>query len=100
MRWFFNDQLFAVKDVIFISQYPFTVEPRNATYNALVGGVDIQILGASQNQNNLDVISFNSTLTVNISALQRVGVTNISCGLFNRAGRRYVNVRFNPMRAG
>ena len=94
-RWFFNDELFASVDIVSIDQYPFTVEPSNATYNTLVGGVDVQILAASQNESNLDVVSFNSTLTVNISALQIVGVTTVSCGLFSSAGRSFVDVRFN-----
>ena len=92
VRWFFNDELFALQDIVNIDEYPFTVEPRNATYNALVGGVNIQIITAGP---NVDLASFNSTLTVNISALQTAGVSSISCGLFSTAGRSFLDVRFN-----
>ena len=94
LRWFVSDDLFATYDVIPSDLYPLTVEPVNATYNALVGGVNVQILAASLNEDNQDFASFLSTMTVNISALQDAGVTNVSCGVFDRT-RPYVNIPYN-----
>ena len=92
LNWYFNDDRFARYpfDPDFPSQYPLTLEPENATFNSLVGGVQIQIT-ASGIENNA---SFLSTMTVNISALQEAGVSTLSCGssLFNR---RIINMAFN-----
>ena len=95
VRLFLDNDEFASQDVATIPQYPFTVEPLNATYNALVGGVGVQILEAGLNPDDQDSASFNTTLTGNISALQAAGVTNISCGLRNANERRYIDILFN-----
>ncbi len=84
LRWFFNDELFATYAYIPTHEYPFTLLPGNATYNALVGGVDIQILEASPNEDNPDSATYLSTMTMNVSALQGAGVSTVSCGSFTR----------------
>ena len=95
LRWFVNDDLFASYDVIPSDVYPLTVELTNTTYNDLVGGVDVQILAASLNEDDQSFASFLSTMTANISALQDVGVTNVSCGRFGRLTRTYANITYN-----
>ncbi len=92
-RWFFNDDLFAAYPYSPNHQYPFTVPPENATYNALVGGVDVQILEASLNEDDSDIVTFLSTMTVNISALRGAGVSTVGCGRFSQ--RSSVNIAFN-----
>ena len=83
LRWFFNGDLFASYLLVPDDAYPVTVEPRNATLSALVGGVVVQILAASHNENNPDLTSFLSIMTVsNITALREAGVSTISCGSF------------------
>ena len=67
--------------------------PENETYSALLGGVDIQIVAVSSQPDI--IISIQSTMTVNISALQISGVTNVSCGLTNTTTRSYANITFN-----
>ncbi len=93
LRWFFNDDLFATYAYIPTPEYPFTVLPGNATYNALVGSVDIQILEVSLNEDDPDMASFLSTMTVNISALQGAGVSTVSCGGFSQ--RSNIDIAFN-----
>ena len=95
LRWFLNDVLFAVYSFIPQNQYPIPITPENTTYNALASAVDIQILAASPNEDNLDHASFLSTMTVNISALQGAGVRNVSCGRRSTLTRSYANVTFN-----
>ena len=95
LRWFVNDDLFASYDLIPSDMYPLTVEPVNATYNALVGGADVQILAASLNEENQNFASFLSTMTVNISALQDAGVSHVSCGRISRLTRTYANISYN-----
>ena len=79
LRWFFNDDEFARYTFSHGDQYPFAVQPRNATYNSLVGGVDVRMLRASHNE---DMASFLSTMTLNISALQEARVYSAGCGSF------------------
>ena len=94
LRWFINDEVFATYAISPNHQYPLSLMPENETYSALLGGVDIQIVTASSNEDQPDIItSIQSTMTVNISALQVSGVTNVSCGLTNT--RSYVNITFN-----
>ena len=98
LRWFLNDNQFVLYAISPSDEYPLPLEPPNATLNALVGGVNVQILNASFNEDNPDAIaSIQSTMTVNISALQGAGVTNVSCGLFNTMTRAYKNVTFNSI---
>lgn len=75
-------------------RYPVTIYPSNETYDALVGGARILVLNATPNVDNLDSSSFLSIMTVNISTLQGVGVSNISCGLFFMMST--LTVSFNP----
>ena len=95
LRWFLNDNQFAAYLGSPSDQYPLTLQPLNATLNVLVGGVNVQILEASFDDNLDAIVSMHSTMTVNISALQGAGVTNVSCGLFNIMTRAYKNVTFN-----
>ena len=82
-RWFFNGNQFALYTISITDIYPQTVEPQNATYNTLIGGVNIQILEANVNEDNPDVANFLSTMTVhNISALLGAGISNLECGSF------------------
>ena len=80
LRWFFDNDLFAVYPFSRTASYPLTVEPLNATYSSLVGGVGVQVMEASLNEDNTDMASFISTMTANISALQGAGVSAVSCG--------------------
>ena len=96
LRWFLNNILFANYPYSPSDHYPVTVTPHNTAValNALFGGVDIQILSASPNEDNPnDIGSIESIMTVNISALHGAGVTNVSCGLINNAS--FANVTFN-----
>ena len=93
LRWFINDKVFATYAISPNHQYPLSLMPENETYSALLGGVDIQIVTASSNEDQPDIItSIQSTMTVNISALQVSGVTNVSCGLTNTITRSYANI--------
>ena len=87
LRWFIDNNEFATSPFVPSNSYPLSVEPTNATYNALVGGVNVQILAASLNVDNRDMASFLSTMTVNISALSEAGVSSISCGSFETSSR-------------
>ena len=91
LRWFFNnDDLVGTYDFAAQAhQYPFTVIPHDMT---LAGIVDILILSASLNEDNLDQANFLSTMSVNISMLQELGVSNVSCGLFGT--RSYLQVQY------
>ena len=93
LQWFFSDRQFALYPISQTDSYPLTVEPQDTTLNTLVGGVDIQILSASLNEDNPDQASFLSTMTVNISALQGAGVSTISCG--SLGVRQTIGVRLN-----
>ena len=96
LRWFLNSRLFATYAYSPSDHYPVTVTPDNAAIalNALVDGVDVQILSVSSNEDNPnDIGSIESTMTVNISALQGAGVTNVSCGTINNAN--FANITFN-----
>ena len=81
LRWFFNDvDTFALYAIIPDDVYPLSVQPLNATYNELVGRVDIQIIEASTHEDNPELFGFLSTMAVNIFALQRAGISKILCG--------------------
>ena len=83
LRWLIDGNIFASYLLDPDDEYPIAVEPSNTTLNALIGGVDIQILAASQNEDNLDIASYLSIMTVNnISALQGAGASTLSCGRF------------------
>ncbi len=72
LTWFFNDDEFALYRLA-QDQYPLTVNPLNATYAALIGGVDIQILDARHLTEANDTATFISTLRVlNISTVETV----------------------------
>ena len=80
LRWFFDDDFTSFAAYTFDpnnNAYPIHVAPRNRTYNSLLGGVNIQILNASRNE---DMASFLSTMMVNVSRLQAAGVSTIKCG--------------------
>ena len=79
LRWFYDTFVFTQYAFNPADSYPLTVEAINATYNTLVGGVDIQILAANLVADR-SMVSFLSTMTVNVSALQKAGISNISCG--------------------
>ncbi len=96
LRWFLNGDYFALYALDETDLYPLPVQPLNATYNSQVGSVDIQILSASPNQDNQDIASFVSKMTVTISALQKAGISTVSCGSIGR--RSTVNVQFDPNR--
>ena len=51
--------------------------------NNQLGGVNVQIVEASQVDDTEDVASFLSSMRVNISALAAARVTNVSCGSFS-----------------
>lgn len=81
LRWFFNTDVFAVYTYNQDTDLNFDFE--NQTYNALVGGVNVTVISAIQNPNNLDAVTFLSIMTVtNISTLQKAGVRSVSCGSF------------------
>lgn len=85
LRWFFNDDAFAVYTYRLNDQYPLSVDPENQTYSARV---NTEIIYVSQNSSNQDVFTFLSILTViDISNLQNAGVQNISCGGFSIQNR-------------
>lgn len=79
LRWFFNNNsVLATYPFDQTDEYPLTVEPNDA----LLGIVEIMILEASLNADNVDLTNFISTLKVNAAALQAVGVSTIMCGSF------------------
>ena len=81
LQWFYDANPFANYIIHSADSYPLTVEATNTTYNALVGGVDIQILAAMIEGDIGNIMtSFLSTMTVNVSALQEAGVSKIACG--------------------
>ncbi len=81
LRWFISGELIATYAFIPNVEYPVTVEVENATLNTLAGSdVDIQILEASLNEDDPDIASFISIMTVNTSAL---GSAIIGCGIFS-----------------
>lgn len=82
LRWFFNGNEFVHYTFIMNDMYPVKVEPTNATFNNLLGGVDIQILEASINRDNPDRANFLSTMTVNVASVQNAGISIIDCGTF------------------
>lgn len=79
-RWFFNDDLFARYEFDFNGEYPLSVQPVNATYSVVLGGVNVQMVAATLNDNNQDIANFISTMTVDILTVQEAGVTSVSCG--------------------
>ena len=95
LRWFFNNEQFAQYPLTPGDTYPMVIQPTNTTLSGLVGDVAIQILEATNREDNPDVASFLSTMTVNISALKEAGVTEVSCGRFDIMTRTYANVTFN-----
>ena len=96
LRWFLNDDLFAIYPLL-SHMYPYRVHPENMTFSTLLGGVDIQILSASLNENNRDSANFLSNMTVyNISALKSAGISSISCGSLGR--RTSVGIEFDSTR--
>ena len=96
LRWYFDDDLFAVYNLDENDQYPLVLNPRNVTYSTLVGGVDIQILEATPNENNANIVRYRSSLIFsNISQLQVAGISEISCGPRSEEERGYANIEFN-----
>lgn len=94
LRWFFDDTTFAIHAFRSSENYPLSVFPENETFNDIVGGVDIRILSASNNESNLDVASFFSVMTANFSALKKAQVSQIGCGTFIL--RNTLEVTYNP----
>lgn len=80
LRWFLNGDEFARYTFARNHLYPRNVEPENATYNMLIGVVNIQILEASVNENNADEANFLSILTINTTAANIAGSFVIQCG--------------------
>ncbi len=94
LRWFFNGDTFALYTFIPDDEYPLTVQPLGGTPYAQVGGVDMQILEASPNEDNQDIISVWSSMKIdNISVLLEEGVSTIGCGTLTRMEE--VNISFN-----
>ncbi len=81
LRWFYDADQFADYAINLADSYPLAVEAENATYNAVVGGVDIQILAATHDSDQ-NMASYLSTMTVNVSALQEAGLSKVACGSF------------------
>ena len=83
LRWFFNNEQFAQYAITPTHSYPFTVMSENASLSALAG-VDIQVRSVDLDDENPDLATFISTLTImNILALQEVGISaTINCGTF------------------
>ncbi len=82
LQWFFNDLQFAFYSIRLTDEYPVTVEPQGGNFIALASEVNITILVAKPNENNANMATFLSTMTVNISALREAGVSTVSCGDF------------------
>ena len=81
LRWFFSNELFAQHSFIPGESYPRPTRTIiNTTLNTELGGVDIEIVEASQPNSTREVTNFISTMKVNISALQKRGLTDVSCG--------------------
>ena len=81
LRWIFTQENDQENDITHffkpINQYPLQLlVPFNLT-----GVMMIQIMNASFNE-DLDNFNFVSTMSINVSALMDVGVTEISCGDF------------------
>ncbi len=72
LRWYFNDESVALYTYEEDDEYPL-----NVTLSTPIPGVMIQIVQASVDATS---VSYNSTMTANLSALIQEGVSNISCG--------------------
>ena len=90
LRWFFDDSVSALYNFFADDSYPLSVDPIE---DSLIGSVDIQIISASLNEDDADLTTFNSTVRANISALQAVGITSISCGSIGTRGT--LDISFN-----
>ncbi len=75
LRWYFNDESVALYTYEEDDEYPL-----NVTLFTLIPGVMIQIVQASLDRS----LSYNSTMTANLSVLIQEGVSNISCGSTTR----------------
>ena len=82
LRWFFDNELFAIYSYIPTDEYPLTIVALSQNYSAEIGGAEIHILDATQSADDLDRINIISTITLNITALEAARVFNISCGSF------------------
>ena len=81
LRWFFNDELFALHSFVPSDSYPIAAQLIvNMDLNIQLGDVDIKIEEASQPDLTVEVANFLSTMKLNISALQVRRVANVSCG--------------------
>ncbi len=79
LRWFLDNIMIGIYTYNPNDEYPLPVMVSDATLDAQVGGVDIQIMAANLRDNRL----FSTMrMTVNISAVQQAGVHSISCGDF------------------
>ena len=76
LRWYFNDESVALYTYEEDDEYPL-----NVTLSTPIPGVMIQIVQASLDATSL---SYNSTMTANLSVLIQEGVSNISCGSTTR----------------
>ncbi len=72
LRWYFNNESVALYTYEEDDEYPL-----NVTLSTPIPGVMIQIVQASLDATSL---SYNSTMTANLSVLIQGGVSNISCG--------------------
>lgn len=90
LRWFFNGNEFARYTISTNDFYPMQIEPENTTHYTLLGCINIRILEASVNEDNPDRANFLSTITCNVSSLQRAGISTISCGSFTEMAIRYL----------
>ena len=79
LRWYINDQSIAVYAFESSHSYPFTVPLSNEGFD-FSDSVNIQIIIANLNMDNMDRANFNSIMMVNISSLLEAEVANISCG--------------------
>lgn len=97
LRWFFDDATLDTYSYFSDDLYPLTVNARNQTANDIVGGVNITIISADPSERLPSAFSFNSTLTVNITALQRVGVSIVECGSVTAQRSRILLMKINGL---
>lgn len=78
--WFLNNKSISSYNADPDHEYPLKWIASNATLNARVGGVQIQILSAMISPDDVNRASFLSTMEVNNSALHKAGIYSVSCG--------------------